>query len=454
MTEAVSCARSRFEARALLQHGCTLVAFLSPLKLAFTHVVLVPLILLWLYTERPFLIKASLPKNAARIAAPLAFFLLAVTVSSATGLSPRHSVSALVSLLFFTLTAPLFCTYARPHSVLAALVAGQSVAAFHSFVESALPFPIPRLFLGEVTESGQLAITILALVGLCWVTATQKAADNSTLTSTRSTFTDSTRKVCILGALMTVMVTLLAFQGWLTIPVGVSTLLCAALVVVSLLIGQAIRASRGSARDLLLLIGIEAPLLLCALLVNLKRGPWLGVIVGVSLFCAFYAKRLIWIIVLLSAVVAVGVQPIHDRIASSYNHFTISGGRSTIWRIGAELITEYPLGVGYHNSGILRQFSTEIPQELKHFHNNLLNVVAENGWLAGLLFAWFLVELYRASFRRPRDPLYVAIGCGMVSWQIAGLVEYNFGDSEVMVIVWMLLGLVLQRESNAQPDVN
>jgi O-antigen ligase len=187
-------------------------------------------------------------------------------------------------------------------------------------------------------------------------------------------------------------------------------------------------------------------------MINLKRGPWLGVIVGASLFFTFYAKRFVWIIVVLSAAVAVGVQPIYDRIASSYNHFTISGGRSTIWRIGAELATEYPLGVGYHNSGILRQFSTEIPRELKHFHNNLLNIVTENGWLAGLLFAWFLVEVCRASFRKPRDPIYIAIGCAVISWQIAGLVEYNFGDSEVMVIVWMLLGLLLQRESNAKPS--
>ncbi len=439
----------RLEPKEILQHGCTLVAFLSPLKLAWTHAVLVPLILLWLYTERPFLKKNLLPKNAARIAAPFSFFLLAVTVSAATGLSPSHSVSALVSLLFFTLTAPLFCSFAQPRSVITALIAGQSIAAFHSLAESALPFPIPRLFLGEVTESGQLALTVLALVGLCWGTATQQTANNSTM---HSTSPDSARTVYMLGALMTALVTLVAFQGWLAIPAGESALLYGAVVVASLLIGQAIRASRGYARDLLLLVCIEAPLLLCALMINLKRGPWLGVIVGASLFFTFYAKRFVWIIVVLSAAVAVGVQPIYDRIASSYNHFTISGGRSTIWRIGAELATEYPLGVGYHNSGILRQFSTEIPRELKHFHNNLLNIVTENGWLAGLLFAWFLVEVCRASFRKPRDPIYIAIGCAVISWQIAGLVEYNFGDSEVMVIVWMLLGLLLQRESNAKPS--
>ncbi len=317
-----------------------------------------------------------------------------------------------------------------------------------------MPFSVPRLFLGEVTESGQLAITILVLVGTCWATAAKKGSAHKETTSVAATPLPSTRSVFALGALMSIMATLLAFQKWLAIPLEASALLCGAFVVVSLLTIQALRTSNGSIRDLLLLVGIEGPLLLCALMINLKRGPWLGVIVGTTLFCAFYARRLIWIIALLSAAVAVGVQPIYERIASSYSHFTISGGRSTIWRIGAELAAEYPLGVGYHNSGILRQFSTEIPQELKHFHNNFLNIIAESGWLAGLLFAWFLVEVLRVSFRAPRNPLYVAIGCAIISWQTAGLVEYNFGDSEVMMIVWMLIGLLLQRESKPQPAVN
>jgi len=427
---------------------------LSPLKLSFTHSVLIPLILLWLYTDRPLVRNASLPRAAARIAASFAFFLLAVTVSSVTGLAPTHSFSALLSLLFFALIAPLFCTHAEPRNVIAALLAGQTIAAFHSFVENSVPFSVPRLFLGEVTESGQLAITILVLVGTCWATAAKKGSAHKETTSVAATPLPSTRSVFALGALMSIMATLLAFQKWLAIPLEASALLCGAFVVVSLLTIQALRTSNGSIRDLLLLVGIEGPLLLCALMINLKRGPWLGVIVGTTLFCAFYARRLIWIIALLSAAVAVGVQPIYERIASSYSHFTISGGRSTIWRIGAELAAEYPLGVGYHNSGILRQFSTEIPQELKHFHNNFLNIIAESGWLAGLLFAWFLVEVLRVSFRAPRNPLYVAIGCAIISWQTAGLVEYNFGDSEVMMIVWMLIGLLLQRESKPQPAVN
>jgi O-antigen ligase len=107
-------------------------------------------------------------------------------------------------------------------------------------------------------------------------------------------------------------------------------------------------------------------------------------------------------------------------------------------------MSQYPLGIGYHNSGIMRQFSMEIPPELKHFHNNLINIAAESGILTAGIFAWFIYAVIRVCFARPWKPTYVALGCAFISWQTAGLVEYNFGDSEVMVIAWLMLGLLLQ----------
>jgi O-antigen ligase len=172
---------------------------------------------------------------------------------------------------------------------------------------------------------------------------------------------------------------------------------------------------------------------------------------GMAVFCLFFARRFLMVVIVGITIAAVSVPPIRERLAVSYDHFTISGGRSTIWRIGGELISQYPLGIGYHNSGIMRKFSLEIPPELKHFHNNLINIAAESGILTAAIFCWFIIAVIRASFKRPLVAFHVAIGCAFLSWQTAGIVEYNFGDSEVMIIVWMLLGLLLgdlRRESS------
>jgi O-antigen ligase len=194
------------------------------------------------------------------------------------------------------------------------------------------------------------------------------------------------------------------------------------------------------------LVTIQIPLLMCALIVNLKRGPWMGVLVGTVVFCFLYARRLVAVVVASAAILATLVAPVRERLLASYEHFTIEGGRSTIWRIGLELASEYPLGIGYHNSRVLRQFAPEIPPELNHFHNNLINIASEIGWLGLATFVWLLFAVVRTCFKDIRAPLYVAIGCAIISWQVAGLVEYNFGDSEVTLIVWVLLGLVIQRD--------
>ena len=63
--------------------------------------------------------------------------------------------------------------------------------------------------------------------------------------------------------------------------------------------------------------------------------------------------------------------------------------------------------------------------------------------LTACIFIWFMYSLVRLCFRKPLSVLHVAIGCAILSWQTAGLVEYNFGDSEVMLLVWLLLGSLL-----------
>jgi O-antigen ligase len=209
----------------------------------------------------------------------------------------------------------------------------------------------------------------------------------------------------------------------------------------------------GTPRRYALLLTLQAPLLITALLVNLKRGPWLGVIVGSTVFFVVFSPRLAALVLSISTVAAVAIAPVAERLAASYQHFTIVGGRSTIWRIGLELIAQFPFGIGFHNSDTLRKFAPEIPPELRHFHNNILNITAESGWLACALFVWFISAVVRRSFVKPLDAAYVAIGCAIISWQTAGLVEYNAGDSEVMLLVWVLIGVLLydQKKANLSP---
>lgn len=427
----------------VLVDGCSLVAFLLPIKLSLTYIALTPLILCWAYFNRHGIISRDLPRGAQRIAAPLLAFLAVVTFSSGAGISPMHSIRALSSLLFFSLTIPLFARYARPHQVCIALIAGQSLAALHSFLDGAIPETLPRFFLGKVTESGQLAITIPLALGLL-----AGGFQRSLLTSHPQKNTER-YLLPLLALAITAFLTLLGFHSDLALPSSIRTSALLALVVSVLCTWRTLTTHVQKVQQHHILLVASLPLLTSALLINLKRGPWLGVLVGTACLLLVYARRLILPLTIGSIILAGSVTPIRDRLLASYDHFTIEGGRSTIWRIGAELVAEYPLGIGYHNSGILREFAPEIPSELKHFHNNILNITAEAGWLGITLFSWLIIATLRSCFQDRSAPLYVAIGSAIISWQVAGIVEYNFGDSEVTIVIWILLGLLIQREISA-----
>ncbi len=117
-----------------------------------------------------------------------------------------------------------------------------------------------------------------------------------------------------------------------------------------------------------------------------------------------------------------------------------------------QLSLHHPFGIGFDNSPLMRQFALEIPKELKHFHSNPLNILAETGWLGLVLFYLWFFAIVKAGInylRRETDRsiassrLVVGLLCGLVGWQVAGLVEYNFGDSEVVMIAFAMTGILI-----------
>lgn len=419
----------------ILKRGTSVVAFLLPLKLSLAYIALSPLIVLWAWSNRLTLLRGSIPERTRGIAAPLILFLSLCVLSAAVGIAPWRSFRALSSLIFFALTIPLFASKAEVKPVCFALVVGQSIAALHSFFEAAFSGVVPRVFLGKVTESGQLAITIPLALGMIY---SARRPDSSRA--------DDFRAIAF-AIVFTLLLTANGFSPDLGLPKTLILPLVAALIVAVAFLATQLKRIHSATRETLLTLTLAMPLMICALLVNLKRGPWLGTIIGAGCFACFYSRKLIAPLAIAAISAAILITPIRDRILDSYEHFTIAGGRSTIWRIGAELISEYPLGIGYHNSGILREFSPEIPPELKHFHNNLLNIAAETGWLGVSVFIWLIIAIVKTCFKDRDKPLYVALGCAVISWQCAGLVEYNFGDSEVTIMIWILLGLIVKGEA-------
>ncbi len=419
--------------------------FCLPLKLTWAYFFLVPLLLLWLVHQR-FRFAPALVCGA-EVLMPFVFFLFIALLGAPLSIDPLRSLDKLSGLFFFGLTILAFRDLALTYDferLLFALVSGQCVAAIHSILEGALGALVPRIFLGAVTESGQLAMSILLTLGIMTVHARDKARSDGRRASLEN-------RASLLGMANFCACTLLAFSPLAASPAWRfwgALVLAGALLALTIWRQRAVRLGdpQGDLRIFHILTTLVLPLLLGALLVNLKRGPWMGIIVGGLLFLFLERRKLALPMLVITATLLLSVKPIQDRLAHSDEHFFISGGRSEIWDIGAELAVRYPLGVGYRNSGFLRKFSEHVPKELNHFHNNVLNVLVETGWLGLMAYLWWLLAMLKSAFSQRGSPraqiLSRSLGCAIISWQTAGIVEYNFGDSEVVLIAFICAGMI------------
>ena len=193
------------------------------------------------------------------------------------------------------------------------------------------------------------------------------------------------------------------------------------------------------------------PALLVALSLTLTRGAWVGVAVGVALLLFSKDFRLL---ALIPIVLVVGVllapQAMLDRLYSIFDPQDLtSRDRIAMLEAGTAIVTDYPLtGVGPDQ--IERVYPRyRVPDAVKptnpHLHNVPMQIAAERGLPALAAWVWFVVSVFAGLFRlvrkaRNKSLAAAALGC-MAAMLAAGMTEYNFGDSEFLMLLLVLITL-------------
>jgi O-antigen ligase len=121
--------------------------------------------------------------------------------------------------------------------------------------------------------------------------------------------------------------------------------------------------------------------------------------------------------------------------------------RMAMLRSGVRIIKDHPLtGVGpdmliqvypaYRDKRAVNQLNP-------HLHNVPLQIAAERGIPALLIWLWFVVTLVRDFLRQRRlDPFLPSAGLACVAAMLAaGMFEHNFGDSEFLMLFLLLVTL-------------
>lgn len=119
---------------------------------------------------------------------------------------------------------------------------------------------------------------------------------------------------------------------------------------------------------------------------------------------------------------------------------------------GNGMVADYPMfGVGLNQvQNLYDRYKPEADSRTApHLHNNLMQIAAERGLPA--LAAWlaFMLILFRNIHRKVREkkvtPWGKVIASGalavVTALFVAGMFEYNFGDSEVQMLFFLCISL-------------
>jgi O-antigen ligase len=193
------------------------------------------------------------------------------------------------------------------------------------------------------------------------------------------------------------------------------------------------------------------PALIVALAVSLGRNAWVGACVAVGLLLVLRDFRLTALLpVAVALVFALAPDSVTSRMMSMFDLRDPSNqDRIAMLEIGAGIVRDHPLtGVG--PTMVERVYEEYRPDYAvarvnPHLHNVPMQIAAERGLPALIVFVWFIIRLVIALvrlFKSGRERLLVATALAATAAMLsAGLFEYNFGDSEFLMLFLVLITL-------------
>ena len=214
-----------------------------------------------------------------------------------------------------------------------------------------------------------------------------------------------------------------------------------------------------------------AAVMVAALAFTYSRNAWLGLATG-ALGLVLTARRSLRIVTVLAALLVVGAitlpGPVNERARSIVNlEDPTVQDRVAMWRAGFSMIADHAfLGVG---PGEVRTWYQHYrrPEAVRpstgHLHNSAIQIAAERGLLALAAWVWLWVVFFREGWailaRTNRESgiqraLVCASLAGVVGFLVAGLFEHNFGDGEVVMVVFALMAqpwIVARELPEAEP---
>ncbi len=201
---------------------------------------------------------------------------------------------------------------------------------------------------------------------------------------------------------------------------------------------------------------VVMPALMVGLALTSTRSAWVGATAGVGTLLLLRDFRLMALLPIVTAVViALSPAQVTDRMYSIFDlNDPTRRDRVAMLQAGVAMVKDHPLtGVGPDMVGVFYpdyRVAAAVQEHNLHLHNVPMQIAAERGLPALALWLFFVVRALlslRPLVRSPRLQVVAATAiAATVAMLTAGLFEYNFGDSEFLMLLLILLTLPFAAE--------
>jgi O-antigen ligase len=192
------------------------------------------------------------------------------------------------------------------------------------------------------------------------------------------------------------------------------------------------------------------PALAMAVILTFTRSAWVGACAAAALLLSLKDFRLLAILPIVAAAIFFAVAPgkITARFISIFDlKDPTNRDRLAMVREGEHMIAAHPL-VGVGPNMVEKRYAdyrdpSAVQKVNQHLHNVPVQIAAERGLPALAMWLWFIATAVTGLGKRfyaGEQPFLAAAGLAAVAaMSAAGLFEYNFGDSEFLMLFLILI---------------
>jgi hypothetical protein len=211
-----------------------------------------------------------------------------------------------------------------------------------------------------------------------------------------------------------------------------------------------------------LLLAISSVLIGCALMLTSTRAAIAGVAIGAGVMAFVSARRRLFGFAILAIIIVAPIAYLTIKHSRGNILFNLQEDSTTyrfeVWREALSLIKDHPvagIGKGSEGSGSLQEKyalynNGKLPPG--HFHSTIVQVATWWGLPALIFYISLITILFfemvklnkRLQARKEWEVWGLTLGGtgALVAFSVCSIVHFNFGDGEVVMAFWFIMGLV------------